>query len=927
MFNPFTLAVPVEAGSVQGFAVLERSIYTGPHLFGALPMIRIKLDLGDLATVRSHQIPGFVSALLDILPGLADHGCGCRNKGGLAARLSQGTLLGHVVEHVALELQVLAGSIVTRGKTRAVKDRPGVFNVLYAYHDAEAGLAAGAFAIRLVQDLLPINGGEIAGLEQLRKTSEGPGDLPSMVDHLRGILRENSLGPSTQALVLAARKMGIPVQRLDPHSLIQLGHGAFQKRFRASVTGNTSLIGATLAANKAETKRLLHDMGLPVPQGQIVSTADAAAQASRTLGFPVVVKPLKGNHGRGVSTGVMSEASVRKAFEMAALHGRAVIVESQLPGKDHRLLVVGGKLVAAAERVPARVIGDGTRNISALIAAVNADPRRGDGHANTLTRIAVDREIRLQLARLKLTLESVPVAGQVVRLRGTANLSTGGTAIDRTAEVHPENRAIAETAADVLGLDVAGIDFLSPDISKPVRRTGGGIVEVNAAPGLRMHLAPDQGRPRAVAVPIIRNLFPRGAQSRIPIFAITGTNGKSTVARMLTSILTRHGQRVGLTTTHGIEINGHRIAQGDCSGPRSARTVLRHPHADCAVLETARGGILREGLGFDQCDVGAVLNVSGDHLGLKGVETLEALAAVKSVIVRSVARNGHSILNYDDPLTRRMARRANGQIIWFSMQGAALPAPLARHVANGGTAVVCELSSFGGLVTVYQDGERTVLMPASAIPATVDGRAAFNIENALASAAMALAHRVPLPIIREALTTFRSGFDDNPGRLNVYDRHPFRVVMDYAHNPAALGAIGEFVREMRSEHRRVIGMVSIPGDRRDVDILEMGRLAAHIFDQIVFREGADTRGRPKGSVNALMAQGAIAAGLEAARVEQISEESGAVARCLEMAKPGDLVVILLSDPEAVWQQVVQYRPSVAQHPRQKAAQETRHART
>lgn len=893
----------------SGMTILGKSVYRGPHLYSAIPMIRIELDLGPLEDWPTDRLPDFTAKLVAMLPGLSRHGCSCRAEGGFIKRLKDGTWLGHVIEHVALELQAVAGSSVTRGKTRSAKGRPGVYNVLFAYEYEEMGLAAGRYAVELVASLLPDEMSAVRGLDRLIQVPPA-GDCDAAIAALRAIRSRSGLGPSTQALVDAAHKRSIPSRRLDKQSLILLGQGSRQKRVRATITGCTSLIGAELAGNKAQTKRLLALAGLPVPRGEAFATADAALAEAFRIGFPVVVKPLDGNHGRGVTTDIMGEAVFRAAFASARQRSRKVIVERQLPGNDHRILVVGGKVVAVAERLPARVVGDGVRSIAELIEALNADPRRGSGHANVLTRVEIDDALHVMLDRQGLTLESVAAAGVVVLLSGTANLSTGGTAIDRTDQIHPVNAMIAEQAAAAIGLDVAGIDFLSPNIALPIHETGGGIVEVNAAPGLRMHLAPTEGRARDVARPIVDMLFPRGSRSRIPIFAVTGTNGKSTTARMVARILRETGRSVGLSTTSGVYVNEMLIKAADASGPRSARMVIENPTIDVAVLETARGGILREGLGFDRCDVGAVLNVTADHLGLKGIDTVQDLAAVKSIVVESVARRGHSILNFDDPMTRRMARHARGRIVWFSMKGEALPGDLDRHIREGGMAVVYDRSADGSL-RIHRDGQSTTVLAASNIPATFGGTASFNIENALAAIAMCAAHGIDVQTIARALRGFQSSFEDNPGRANLYAGHPFTVILDYAHNPASLTAFGTFVDQLRRDHNRVIGMVSIPGDRRDDDIREMGRIAARFFDHIIFREAPDGRGRPTGEVNAIMSEGAIEAGVTPDRMRRIVDEAEAIDQCLSMAGPGDLVLVLPTSVEKAWRQVVDFQPADA----------------
>jgi cyanophycin synthetase len=908
--------------------VLEKSIYRGPHLYSLTPMIRVQVDLGSLEAWPTHRLSGFAEALLERLPGLAEHGCSYREPGGLLMRMREGTWLGHVAEHLALELQSLTGERVTRGKTRSAPNRPGVYNVLYAYRDEETGLLAGAYALRLVESLLPPHLRGLEGLSVLGAEAAGPFDLDRALADLRKTFERSILGPTTRSLVAEAKRRGIPVSRLDEHSLVQLGYGSRQKRIRASITSDSSHIGVETASDKDLTKRLLADAGLPTPRGAVVRNAEDALREARRLRAPVVTKPLDGNHGRGVSVGLTTEEQVRWGFEQAAREARRgrVLVEEMLPGRDHRILVVAGEVAAVAERVPAGVVGDGRRTIRALIDEANQDPRRGEGHEKVMTRIKVDGLVTELLARNGLTLDSVPAAGEAVTLRTTANLSTGGEAIDRTDEIHPENAAIAVQAAALVGLDVAGIDFLSPDISRPVRETGGGIVEVNAAPGFRMHLEPSVGRPRDVARPVLRALYPPGSRSRIPIIAITGTNGKSTTARMVAHIFRGTGVNVGLTTTSGVYVNDQLLVKADASGPKSARMVLRNPKVGVAVLETARGGILREGLGFPDCDVGAVLNVTADHLGLKGVNTLEDLAAVKSVVVESVARSGTSVLNADDEHTIRMARQAGGRIAYFSMRGGEdMPAFLQRHIALGGLAMVREPGFAGGDLVLHCDSERTRLMAAKDIPATLGGMAEFNIENALAAALIAVGQGVAVHQVRSALATFTSSFEQSPGRLNVYDGHPFRVILDYAHNPASLTALGDVIGKLRDQHERVIGMVSIPGDRRDQDIREMGALAARIFDELVFREAPDGRGRPTGEVNSLMSEGALSAGLAPSRVRRIVEEAEAVDACLKMAARGDLIVLLPTAVEEVWRQMLAFCPTQRRQRVQPASEQGLHA--
>ena len=657
----------ISPGTFSQLHVLEKQIYRGPNVYGHEPMIRFQLDLGSLEDFPSNKLPGFTDRLLDLLPSLQSHGCSYREPGGFVRRLVDGTWLGHVSEHVALELQSLAGSPVTYGKTRSVRGRPGVYNVLYRYRDERVGLIAGAVALRLVNSLLPQELQGVEGLAHLlpegrsRIDPAAPFDFAAELDELRRLTRRYTLGPTTQSLVAEAERRGIPSRRLDDQSLVQLGYGKYQQQIRASITSKTPHIATTTASDKDLTKQLLDRAGLPVPQGEVVQSAEEAVRAARRLRSPVVTKPLDGNHGRGVSLNLITDEQVAQGFAEARQHSRTVVVEQYYPGNDHRVLVVNNEVVAVAERVPAHVVGDGTRTVTALVEEINRDPRRGNGHENVMTRIVINDHVLEVLARSGHTPDSVPASGEVVFLRDTANISTGGTAIDRTDVIHPENATVARRAAQVIGLDVAGIDLISPDISQSVHQTGGGIVEVNAAPGFRMHLQPSEGQPRNVAAPVLSMLFPKGTPCRMPIISITGTNGKTTTSRMVAHILRHAGKLVGLTTSNGIYIDGEQILSGDTTGPKSAKVVLRDPNVEVAVLETARGGILREGLGFERCDVGAVLNIQPDHLGLKGIETVEDLAWVKSLIVEVVTENGTSVLNADDPLTLNMRQKGEGK--------------------------------------------------------------------------------------------------------------------------------------------------------------------------------------------------------------------------------------------------------------------------
>jgi cyanophycin synthetase len=905
---------PRASESPFGLRLLEVQVYRGPNVYGYFPMIRFQLDLGELENFPTNKINGFTEGLTSLIPSLETHGCSYETPGGFIRRLEEGTWLGHVSEHIALELQTLAGTPVTYGKTRELQGKPGIYNVMYSYREERIGLLAGWLALRVVNSLLPPELQGIEGLGKLvpRRTQPlaDPKSELNFEGELETLIRlaeRLALGPTTQSLVDEAERRNIPTLRLDDQSLVQIGYGKHQQRIRASVTSKTSHLAAETASDKELTVSLLNESGLPVPRNVVVQSPEEAVSAADEIGYPVVVKPLDGNHGRGVSLNLTTPESVRWGFAQASLHSRGVIVEEFFKGRDFRVLVVAGQVVAVAERIPAHVVGNGIQTITQLIEDVNQDPRRGLGHEKVLTRITVDAQVERLLEQQGYSLESVPPVGEVVYLRATANLSTGGTAVDYTDDIHPDNADIAMRAALVVGLDVAGIDIVSPDITKSLRETGGGIVEVNAGPGFRMHLQPSEGTPRNVAAPVLDSLFSKGVPCRIPVIAITGTNGKTTTSRMVAHMLKEHGYRVGLTTSSGIYIDDHLYLKGDTTGPKSGRVVLRDPTIDAAVLETARGGILREGLGFDRCSIGAVLNVQPDHLGLRGVETVNDLAWVKSLVVEVVEEDGYSVLNADDPLTYKMHRQARGKIVFFSMQGGeTCEGVLREHVTKGGIAVVRQPGVRGDLLAIYDGEHYHPVMWAHEIPATLGGRATVNIQNALAALAIGYASGLSVETMRQALKSFTSSFEQNPGRLNVYEELPFKVILDYGHNPAGLEPMVKLVKELRGEGRAV-GVVSMAGDRRDEDMREIGKLSAQMFDDIIVREDGDRRGRKTGEIAALIERGVLEGGHNCGNVRVILDELEALETALRLARPGDLVVHFAADVDAAWHCIKEFR--------------------
>jgi cyanophycin synthetase len=869
--------------------LLETRVYRGPNLYGYRPVIRLTIDLEELEKYPSDKLPGFADQLIASIPTLHEHGCSYGEPGGFIRRLHDGTWFGHIIEHVALELQCLAGTPVTYGKTRTAH-REGVYHVVYSFEEESVGRRAAELAMRYLQGLLP------EGFPDKLP----PMDLQPEIDNLARLAERMALGPSTRSLVDEAKRRGIPTMRLNKQSLVQFGWGTYQKRIQATVTSETRHIAVEIAQDKQLTNSLLERAGLPVPRQERAYSADEAVEIAERIGYPVVVKPMDLSHGRGVALDLTTAEAVRDAFTKAYDLSSYVLVETFQHGKDHRVLVVNGEVIAVSERVPGHVIGDGERTIKQLVDLVNSDPRRGVGHEKVLTKIELDHQAERLLAQAGYTLDTVLPAGQMFALRSTGNLSTGGTAIDRTDVIHPDNLDISIRAAKVVGLDVAGIDLICPDISKSVREYGGVIVEVNAAPGFRMHVAPTVGTPRNVAAPVLDMLFPAGVPARIPLAAITGTNGKTTTSLMVAHILKMSGKRTGLTTTDGIYIDGERILKGDMTGPWSARVVLTDPTVDAAVVETARGGILREGLGWDKCDVGAVLNVSADHLGLGGIETVSDLAYVKRLVVEVVRDGGTSVLNADDEHARAMAENASGRIMYFARSPT--NDVVRKHVREGGRAVVLEQGVNGEMITIY-DGDRHIPVTwTHLVPATFEGKAKFNVENALAAAAIAYSMGVSLEHIRQGLRTFTTSFFQAPGRCNVFDEHPFRVIVDYGHNPAAMSKMAEFILGLRRE--RAIGVLMAAGDRRDDDIRAVGREAARAFDIVVPKEDSSRRGRKSGEISSLLAEGAREAGRSPENIFPRTDEREAVELAMSMAKPGDLVVIFADDVTAVWKQVI-----------------------
>jgi cyanophycin synthetase len=873
--------------------ILEHRIYRGGNVWSYDPAIHLVVDLGVLEGYPTDTLPDFTDNLLELLPRLENHTCSLGRKGGFIERMRQGTWLGHVSEHVALQLQQEAGHDQRRGKTRMVKGRPGVYNVIYGYTNEDVGLAAGRLAVRLVNHLV--------------EAEEGF-DFRAELERFLTRAERLAFGPSTTAILEEAVSRDIPYIRLSSGSLVQLGQGVHQQRIRATMTSKTSALAVDIAGDKDMTTRLLASAGLPTPQQETVRTPDGAVAAARRIGYPVVVKPLDGNHGRGVCLDLESEEAVRESFVVAEGESRRgyVIVESFVTGRDYRCLIVGGRMQAIAERVPAHVVGDGTHTVRELVEITNADPRRGVGHEKVLTKIRVDDTAEQLVHEQGFSLDTAPPEGTTVKLALTGNMSTGGISIDRTFEAHPDNVEIAEEAARLIGLDVAGIDFICPDIAAPVRETGGAICEVNAAPGFRMHTHPTVGEPQFIAEPVVDLLFPPGTPSRVPIVAVTGTNGKTTTSRMIAHIMKGLGRKVGMTSTDGIVIDERLVVKADASGPKSARMVLQNPRVDFAVMEVARGGILREGLGYDRNDVAVVTNVAADHLGMRGIDTIEQLADVKAVVVEAVPRDGTAVLNADDPLVRKMRRRCSGSIVWFSLAkpGSRVHEFVDEHCRRGGRAVVLEPTDRGDMIVIRHGRRAMQLAWTHLLPATFGGTALFNVANAMAAAGAAFASGAGLHEIRQGLRTFTTSYYLSPGRMNQVNVHNIDVIVDYCHNAAGMEKLGEFVdryAEMRAgqaEFGRIsrIGVIATAGDRRPEDMRHLGVVAADFFDVVVVREDERLRGREPGFTAEQVASGVrerIESGepVRCRQVEVVLNEKEAVRHVMARANPGDLVVI------------------------------------
>lgn len=838
-------------------------------------LIVMVLDLEDMETKPTNMIPGFSERLKAMFPSMYSHRCSEGCEGGFFMRVDEGTWMGHVIEHIALEIQTLAGMDTGFGRTRDYGE-PGVYNVVFSYIEENAGRYAAKAAVNICEAL-------IAGVAY---------DMSDDIQQMRELREAQRLGPSTGSIVEEAVSRGIPWIRLNKYSLCQLGYGANQKRIQATVTSETSSIGVEIACDKEDTKFLLQQAEVEVPKGQIISRESSLEEACRYVKYPLVIKPIDGNHGRGITVNINTYEDALEAFHAAKKVSQKVIVEKFITGEDYRLLVINHRLVAAAKRSPAHVIGDGKSTVKQLVDQVNSDPRRGYGHENVLTMITINDLTKTIIAAKGYTEESIIPIGEKLVLKDTANLSTGGTAEDVTDIVHPANVAMAERISKIIDLDICGIDIMTSDISQPLSDTNGAVLEVNAGPGFRMHLAPTKGLPRNVAAPVVDKLFPKqGDTGRIPIIAITGTNGKTTTSRLIAHMAKMSGFRVGYTTSDGVYIQNRMLMKGDCTGPASAEFVLRDPTVNFAVLECARGGLLRSGLAFSQCDVGIVTNVAADHLGLKGIHTLDQLAKVKAVIPETVMPSGYAILNADDELVFNMRKNLTCKIALFSM--------------DENNPHIKALQRKGGITAIYESGYVTLcrgewkmrILKADKIPLTFGGKAAFMIQNILPSIIAADVQGISIEDMKAALETFLPSSSQTPGRLNMFQFQNFQILLDFAHNPAGMEALRKFTDTLDANHK--VGIIAGIGDRREEDNNEMGKIIAQMCDEVIIRQDKNLRGKTEQELIKMIDDG-IKTFDPDKKTTIIPSEMEAIMHAVNSAKKGSLIIVC-SDvvPEAL----------------------------
>ncbi|TDE07720.1 cyanophycin synthetase [Flavobacterium sandaracinum] len=848
--------------------IIKVQALRGPNIWSIQrkKLIQMRLDLEEMEQFPTNKIDGFKERIEAMFPSMIEHRCseGCR--GGFFSRVERGTWMGHVIEHIALEIQSLAGMETGFGRTRETKTL-GTYNVVFSYTEENVGLFAAESSVAIAEAL-------IAGTEY---------DLTADLQKMREIRERVRLGPSTGSIVEEAVSRDIPWIRLGTNSLVQLGYGVNQMRFQATITCKTSSIAVDIACNKEQTKKMLDMASIPVANGSICTDEEGLAETIKKIGYPIVLKPLDGNHGKGASINVTNWEDAVSGLSFAQVYGKRVIVEKFITGFDFRILVIDNKLVAAAKRVPAHVIGNGTDTIQQLIETTNQDPRRGYGHENVLTQIDVDRDTEDLLEKLNYTLETIPRIGEIVFLKSTANLSTGGTSVDVTDMMHPENIFLAERISRVIGLDVCGVDIMAENLTQPLKENGGVILEVNAAPGFRMHLAPSEGLPRNVAAPVIDMLYPPGKSCRIPIIAVTGTNGKTTTTRLLAHIVKNNGFKVGFTTSDGIYVQNHMMEKGDTTGPLSAEYILRDPTVEFAVLETARGGILRSGLGFSRCDIGVITNIQEDHLGISDIHTLDDLARVKATVVKSIKKNGWAVLNGDDAHCIKLGKDLDCNVAYFSL--------------NEDNEFIKKLCAEGKTVAVYENGYITIkkgewkirIERATHVPLTLGGKAKFMIANVLAATLASYLWGFKTEDISLSLQTFIPSAAQTPGRMNIFEFKKFKVLIDFAHNASGYKGVEDYLQSVDATKK--IGIIAGVGDRRDEDIRECANIAARMFDHIIIRQEKYLRGRTEDEIIELILEGIKSSG-KSVTYEIIPKETEAIKHAINSAEEGSFITAL-----------------------------------
>lgn len=848
--------------------IVEIRLLNGPNFWSIQrhKIVVMLLDLEELENSPTNATPGFFHRLTKLIPSLESHLCTEGVAGGFLNRVKEGTGMGHVVEHIALELQSLAGMDTSFGRT-VETDRKGVYHVAFSYEEQRAGKYAAHAAVRIASALVS---GETYNIE-------------NDIIELKKIADEEYPGPSTNSIIQEAMRRNIPCIRLNDQSLVQLGFGANQKRIQATIASTTSCIAVELAGDKEATKKILEGADVPVPKGQIIYDEEELKEAIEYVGYPIAIKPVDGNHGKGATTDINNIEDAVEALKAAQQYSRRVICERFIRGRDFRALVINYRFVAAAMRTPAAVTGDGIHTIQQLIDIENTNPKRGNGHQNVLTAIKVDDTTVNLLAKKGYTLDTILADGEECWLKPTANLSTGGTATDITGIVHPSNIALFERIARVIGLDICGIDIIATDLSSPIKETGGAILEVNAAPGFRMHLDPTNGLPRNVAAPVLDMLFPYDSQGTIPIVAVTGTNGKTTTTRLVAHMAKKVGYNVGYTTTDGIYIKDELVMKGDCSGPASAQFVLKDSAVQFAVLECARGGILRAGLGFPFCHAAVITNVAEDHLGLNGIDTIEKLARVKAVVAETVLPTGYAILNADDDLVYAMKDKVKSKVALFSMYENNIR--IKRHCQQGGLAAIYSHN----YIVIFHGSKRIRIEKVENIPVTFGGKAEFNIANVLGATLAAYVSNFNLDDIRSGLQSFIPSPEATPGRMNMFRFNDFTVMVDYAHNPHGINALGKFVKSVDASLK--IGIIAGVGDRRDVDLMNVGEEAARVFDEIIIKLDEDLRGRTADEIFSLVTAG-IKQYAPGKKITLITSECEAVEIAINNGVPGSFITVL-----------------------------------